>query len=332
MSKKILIIRFSSIGDIVLTTPVLRVLRARFPDAEIHYLTKPQLVALLKYNPNLNEVLTLKKTLWETFLFLRKQKYDYILDLHNNLRSNLLTTALMRPKSVLDKQNTAKYKIVKWKQKIVVPHIVSRYLATLQPLGITEPDDGGGLDIFLPEAAHAKASNRILSAGFGPILAVVLGATYPTKQWITEYYTELLNKLALPCVLLGGKSDKSFANQVKNNLRAPFIDAVGESDLLETAALIAQCEIVLTPDTGLMHVAAALQKKVVSIWGNTTPALGFAPYRTQAVCVENLALNCRPCDKLGKKVCPKGHFRCMRDLTSDDVLQKIIDFMPNNES
>lgn len=317
---KFLVIRFSSIGDIVLCSPVVRVLRAHYPMAQIDFFTKPQFIELLQTNPYLNQVHPLPKRLYDTVQWVRAQGYTAVIDLHNNLRTNILRAAVQRFSTVLDKQNINKYKLVSLKQNIEIPHIVSRYLDTLRALGITEPDDGKGLDFFIPNAASQTAQNLLTNWGIPPpYIAVVLGATYPTKQWIPEYYIDLLNKLKLPAILLGGKHETFIVNQIIPYLRVPYLNAVGETSLLVSAALMERSALVLTPDTGMMHIAAALNKKIVVLWGNTVPGLGFAPYRCIALNAE-VELACRPCHKLGKAACPKQHFDCMRKLYPDYVL------------
>lgn len=317
---KILIIRFSSIGDIVLTSPVIRSLKSAKPEIEIHYLSKPQFQNILIHNPYLSKV-----HLWEgnkTLSTLRKEKFDYILDLHRNLRSQKVKLALLRPSISFDKQNRKKYLMVRNHDlSEPVSHIVTRYGATLEALGISL--DNLGLDFFLPESASTKADQEIndLLPNLEPALAVVLGANHPTKRWIPEHFVKLINLYQKPVILIGGKDSLQEAEIIKKQIKPPYLDAVGKYDILTAAALMKKCQAVLTHDTGFMHIAAAFGMKIFSLWGNTVPEFGMTPYKSPHLVFETHGLDCRPCSKIGFDQCPKGHFRCMNDLKPEVVLK-----------
>ncbi len=201
-------------------------------------------------------------------------------------------------------------------------HTVERYARALQPLGCALDDQG--LEFFLPEEARTLA-RQIVSRNFAtPPVAVVLGGNYFTKRWPREYFVELLNGLGQPVLLLGGKPETEDAAWIASQLKVCAFNAVAQYDLLLSAALLEHAQCVVTHDTGLMHIATALGCKIFSIWGNTVPELGFAPYKASlSVIIENKAVDCRPCTKLGYEKCPKGHFKCMRDLLPEQVLREI---------
>lgn len=325
-AKKILILRFSAIGDIVLTTPVLRSLKKAHPDWEIHYFTKPGYKDILLHNPHVDHIHTLEAQLRPQLAALRKENFDFILDLHHNLRTLRIKLALGLPSASVDKQNIQKYRLVRFKQKhIRIPHIVQRYGETLQHLGLEL--DAGGLEFHLPEEKEEWAQNRILEAAQNreksDWIAVVLGATFATKRWIPDSLVKVLRRLNRPVLLIGGKDSLREGEQIMQKLpdSIPLLNAVGRYDLLGAAALMKQCQEVITHDTGFMHIAAAFGMKVHSIWGNTVPELGMTPYQTPHTLIEQKGLSCRPCSKIGFDRCPKGHFRCMQDITPDQVLQ-----------
>ena len=321
-----LILRFSAIGDIVLTSPVVRSLRKALPDAEIHYFTKPAYADLLQHNPHINRVHLLSDNLSQQLDELRQEKFDAILDLHHNLRTLRVKRALNCPAFTFNKQNRNKYLLC---QPLLRPlakeisHIVLRYGETLEGVGTTL--DKEGLELFLPKGIEAKMAATLpppLQAA-PDLLAVVLGAKWATKRWPIHHFEALLNQLGRPVLLIGGPDAREEADYLATHLKVPFFDAVARFGLLEAAALMKQCQAVLTHDTGFMHIAAAFQMKVYSLWGNTVPAFGMTPYLTDHVILENSEPSCRPCSKIGHQKCPKGHFRCMEGLTPERVLKEM---------
>lgn len=314
---KFLIIRFSSIGDIVLTSPVIRSLKQAFPEAEIHFLTKKAYAPLLDPNPYIDHIHAFDGDWKSCVSGLKKHRFAHIFDLHRNLRSLRVKLALRRPSTTFNKQNINKYLLTKPLLRPLtgdIAHIVERYGATLHPLGIQL--DQQGLDFFLPEGKELEAQqilqNHLKTSQ--PALAIVLGATHRTKRWTPAHFTALLNKRGESAVLLGGPDIREEANKIIAGLNIPFLDAVGKYDLFTSTALMKQCKQVITHDTGLMHIAAAFQQPMITLWGNTVPEFGMAPYKAEHVVKEVEGLSCRPCSKIGFGDCPKGHFRCMEEL------------------
>ena len=314
---KFLVIRFSSIGDIILTTPVVRLLKKTFPDSEIHYLTKKQFSFLLKDNPNIDKVLELQDDLKQTIQYLKEESYDHLVDLHNNLRTRRIKTALSAPDFTLDKLNIKKWLLVNLKiNKMPDKHIVDRYIDTLSVFDI-EPDQEG-LDYFIPKKDDyiIKTEDPVFEDGY---IAFVLGATYYTKQIPEKLAVDIMNKSNLPFVLLGGNDDVEKSIRIERQLEIPVVNLCGKINLNQSASIIEQSKIVVSSDTGLMHIAAAFNKPIVSIWGNTVPEFGMTPYLSHidSMIFENKELKCRPCSKIGFNKCPKTHFDCM--LTIDVV-------------
>lgn len=314
---KILIIRFSSIGDIVLTTPVIRVLKKQL-GAEVHFLTKKQYTTILASNPYLSRIIefdgNLRQVRWE----LKAQQYDRIIDLHNNLRSRLITWGLFSPTHRFDKLNWRKWWLVRWKKNILPKvHIVDRYLAAAKDLGIKA--DGEGLDFFISESDRSVTGLPNTS-----FLALVVGAAHATKRIPLSMLKEIVALSSLPVVVLGGKEDTAIGLELATWLPDKVVNYCGKLSLGQSAYVLQMAQKVVTPDTGLMHIAAAFKREIISIWGSTVPAFGMTPYQTsQSSIVEVENLNCRPCSKIGFSECPKGHFQCMMGLDLQRIGQLI---------
>jgi ADP-heptose:LPS heptosyltransferase len=339
---KILVLRFSSIGDIVLTTPVVRALAQQVPGAQVHFATKPGYRGLLEVNPYIAKVHVLSGSLAELVQELKAEQFDYIVDLHNNLRTRLIKLQLGVKSSSFDKLNWQKWLLVNFKiDKLPRVHIVQRYLAAAAALGIK--DDGRGLDYFIP--AGQEVDLATLPAGFQrDYVAVAIGAQHATKRLPVEKLIELCAQLApRPIVLLGGPEDESMGHVIEEAFAArvavaqpatsvpdspyyfpknapsafptqPLIhNGCGRYSLHQSASLLRQAGFVVSHDTGLMHIAAAFSKEIFSVWGNTVPAFGMYPYKTEFKVLEVPGLSCRPCSKIGFDKCPQGHFKCMRE-------------------
>lgn len=321
---KILVIRFSSIGDIVLTTPVVRCLKQQLPGVELHYLTKPAFAGILEPNPYIDKVILLKARLKQTIRALKAEGYDMVVDLHHNQRSWLVKQRLGVMAQSFNKLNLEKWLLVNLKvNKLPNVHIVDRYLETVKHLGVT--NDGKGLDYFIPPDDEVEL-NTLPEAFRSGYAALVIGAKHNTKKLPVEKLIELCNSIRTPIVLLGGPEDLPVAEQIAKATTATLYNAVGGYKLAGSASLVRQASLVITHDTGLMHIAAAFKKPVVSVWGNTVPAFGMYPYFGDERPVVDLRaevknLKCRPCSKIGFQNCPKGHFNCMNKQKLEPIAQ-----------
>jgi len=311
---KVLILRFSSIGDIVLTTPVVRTLKEQLPGAEIHYCTKSQFRILFEHNPYIDKIFYLEKSLTLLIQELQKEDYDYIIDLHNNLRTSIIKWKLGKKSFTFNKLNLQKWLLVNLKiNRLPSVHIVDRYMATVGPLGVT--NDGKGLDYFIPAKDEVSLSNYELEPN--KYIAFAIGAQHATKRLPLKKLIEACRAQTLPVVLLGGKEDTQTGDLVVEacqNLPFKVLNLSGKLSLNQSAYFLRQSRFVISHDTGLMHIAAAFKKEIYSVWGNTVPEFGMYPYLTDYHIIENTTLSCRPCSKIGHKKCPKGHFKCMNDL------------------
>ena len=310
---KFLILRFSSIGDIVLTTPVIRCLKQQYPEAQVHYVTKKSYQSLLVNNPYIDKVLVLEESLNDLVKQLKSERYDYVIDLHNNLRTTILKLRLGVKSFSFDKLNFQKWILVKFNKDIMPNvHIVDRYMKTIESLGVK--NDNRGLDYFIPEKDEMPLD--WLPENFQKGYAVyAIGGQHETKKLPFHKMIELCKTIQLPLVLIGGKEDTFISEKLSVISEiSPIFDTCGKCNLNQSASIIQNASIVYTHDTGMMHVAAALKKKVISIWGNTVPAFGMYPYQTDFEVIENKGLPCRPCSKIGYEKCPLGHFKCMNEL------------------
>lgn len=333
---KILILRFSSIGDIVLTTPVVRTVKAQVDKVEVHYATKIQYQDLFLANPYIDKMHYLRDSLADLIDELKAEKFDCIIDLHHNLRTFRVKRALGVKSFSYNKLNIEKWLKVNLKiDKLPNVHIVDRYMKTVEPLGVRM--DALGLDYFIPEKDEVPSD--WLPDGFRTDFVVyAIGAQHATKKLPFQKMVELCDRINKPVVLLGGPEDSTVGEAVEKffsklgeaadtaeglrrlNKKTIVYNGCGKFSINQSASVIRQARYVFTHDTGLMHIAAAFKKEVFSIWGNTIPAFGMFPYRTRFTILENNRIGCRPCSKIGYRKCPKGHFRCMNDLLLDFYL------------
>lgn len=322
MSLKVLIVRFSSIGDIILTTPVVRCLKTQRPDIEVHYVTKASYQYLLTDNPYIDKIHLLEDNLWTLIKQLRNEKFDLVIDLHYNLRTLQIKTALGVQSYSFNKLNWEKWLFVNWRiNALPNVHIVDRYLNTLQNLGVI--NDDRGLDYFIPYRDIIELDWLPVTHQKGYV-AYAIGGQHETKKLPLNRMIELCEKINYPIVLLGGKEDIANGEMIEKAIGTNLIyNACGKCNFNQSSSLIQQSKLVFSHDTGLMHVAAAFKKKVYSIWGNTIPEFGMYPYQTNFVLLENRQLTCRPCSKIGYKRCPKGHFKCMNELSFNFEIKEL---------
>ena len=340
--KKILVIRFSSIGDIVLTTPVIRCLKKQIQDAEIHVLTKKKFANLYKTNPYINKVYEYDDSLKNNIEELKLENYDYIVDLQKNKRSVRVTRALGRPHASFPKLNFRKFLLSTFKINIMPDvHIVDRYFKAVEKLNVR--NDFYGLDFFISDKNNFPISELPVKFQNG-YYAFVIGGTYKTKILPPVKIAEVLKKINKPVILLGGPDDVERAEEIISLLNgqrtadngdinsqiqkdSQILNLVGKINLEQSASIVKNADSVLTNDTGLMHIAAAFHKNIVSVWGNTVPELGMYPYlpKEPEKChiIECNDVRCRPCSKLGFKECPKKHFRCMMEIDVESIVENL---------
>lgn len=311
---KFLIIRFSSIGDIVLTTPVIRCLKQQVPGAEVHFLTKEEYRGVISHNPYIDKIQVLSSS-WDLMMHqLQLEAYDHIIDLHHNLRTLRIKRALKTASAFsFNKLNIEKWLLTALKiNRLPDVHIVDRNMDTVKSFNVS--NDGKGLDYFFPLKERVKDTDLPISHLFGYV-GIAIGAALNTKKMPVHKLKELCAGIDYPVVLLGGPGDRKAGEEIASIDPIKIYNACGKFSLNESADLVIRSKIMVSHDTGLMHIAAAYQKPIVSIWGNTVPAFGMWPYYGNAnikhYASEVDSLRCRPCSKIGHDTCPKGHFKCM---------------------
>jgi lipopolysaccharide heptosyltransferase II len=336
---KILVVRLSSIGDIILTTPLLRSLREKYPQARISFLIKKPFADLLTYSPYINELITFDKK--EGFRGLRRikhqlkeQHFDVYLDIHKNWRSRYLRLGLgvklatTYPKYILRRTLMIWFKINLYQK---TNPVYLRYFESVRRLNIHY--DGKGTDIHIPSEATVKVKDTLFNLGFRfdrPLVIICPGATYFNKRWKSEGFTEvaryLVHKKSAFIIIHGGKEDTGLCKGIADAIGSGATSLAGKLSLTDSAALLRLSSLVIANDSGLLHLAQSQKRPVVGIYGPTTRELGFFPIEQNSTVVE-VSLPCRPCTPKGLNKCPKKHFRCMNDVSAERVIQASLPYV-----
>lgn len=330
---KILIIRLSSIGDIILTTPVIRILKQHFPNSQIDFVIKKQFADLLKNHPSIDKLIIFDNARQQNDLKrikreIKQQQYDLIIDLHKNFRSYFLTIngkakkVLRYKKFIVRRWLLVSFKWNLFKQSVP---IYLRYLIPLKKLGFKY--DNLGLDIFVDKKTKQLVEKKyadFFNQNFEALIGIAPGASFFTKRWTSQGFEAVINHFGqrkkLGIILFGNEADRELIETLNITNNQSIINAAGELSIIESAALMDKCDLLLTNDSGLMHLASALKKKVVAIFGSTTRELGFFPTTTEHIVIENLNAICRPCSHVGKNNCPKKHFDCIKKIHPAQVI------------
>lgn len=328
---KFLVIRFSSIGDIVLASPVLRALKQQIITSDVHFLTKSSFKIVTEANPYVDKFFYYDKDLDSVIEQLKQEEYDYVIDLHNNIRSNRIKRALSVPSYTINKLTLEKFLLTKLRINLMPGrHITKRSMDTVAALGVQE--DKGGLDYFIPEKDKVKESDIPLShlAGF---IAIVIGASYNTKKLPVHKLKELCAGIDHPIMLLGGKEDRVNGELIAAVDPVKIYNACGKFNLNESADLVRRSKLVISHDTGLQYVACAFNKTILALWGGTSPKLDVEPYYGEQFLAEQKespyenimvpGLKCQPCSKYGTKKCPLGHFKCMEQMDIQYIISRV---------
>lgn len=325
---KFLVIRLSSIGDIVLTTPVIRCLKKQVPDAELHFLVKDSFRPVVEHNPYIDKLHVLAHS-WELMMHeLVDENYDYVIDLHHNLRTLRIKDVLRKKSFSFYKLNVEKYFYTAFKINVLPKiHIVDRYMKTVESFGVT--NDGAGLDYFIAPNEEIKKED-IPASHYAGYIGCVIGAAHGTKRLPTHKWKEFCKRINHPVILLGGKQDNAVAKEIASVDPVKIYNACGKFSINESADLVKKSKLVVSNDTGLMHIAAAFKKPIISLWGNTVPSFGMYPYygenylfgqkQESYAILQTNKLWCRPCSKIGYKKCPLGHFKCMERIEINDMI------------
>ncbi|MBN2018263.1 MAG: lipopolysaccharide heptosyltransferase II [Candidatus Cloacimonetes bacterium] len=323
---KVLFIRFSSLGDVLLTTPIIRTFRTHFPDAEIHFLTKKQFALLLEYNPHIDKLIRFDpedESMLQLIIRLQKEHYTHIIDLHDKLRSALIKRFVKGKTITYKKKHPYRKRLLKDHNLKPISSTVELYASVLENFNIRLGERK--LDLFLPENEETIAENFLPSDG-KKIVAISPGTSWFTKQYPIEYYKKLiehlLNNYEVNIILIGTENEKSLTAEITSISQTGICDLGGKTSLIETAVIINYSDLFISGDCGSMHIAAALGVPQIAIFGPTHPKLGFAPLNPRAK-ILTLNLDCSPCTLHGNDRCPKGHFKCMMGMLPEMVAEKI---------
>ena len=288
-SLKILVVRFSSIGDIVLTSPILRCLKDQI-NAEVHFITKSSYRDIVEKNPHIDKIHTFNSSLNEVIGDIKNEKFDWIIDLHHNLRSLKLKRLGVKSRS-FHKLNIKKFLLTQFKINLLPNiHIVDRYLEAVSHLGVK--NDRLGLDFYISnkEKINVEQRFKIVNERY---IAFAIGGQHKTKLLTTEKIISICKILASDIVLIGGKEDQLRGDQISKAVGKKAINTCGKFSINESAYIVEKSEYLITHDTGMMHIAAAFKMKIISVWGNTVTDFGMKPYLKNAenkiVEVDNLS-------------------------------------------
>ena len=325
--------------DVLLTTPVVRLLRNKYPDAEIDFVTSKPFAEVYKHNPYINELIEYDKTLSEGKIIkikneLREKKggkYDIFIDLQKNFRSKIFRKNIAKKILEVEKNRLQKLSLVYLKKQLFgkIPQIPLQYIKTIEPLSIE--DDGNGLELWFPEEKqkgfYPPEQGTLPQKGKIKI-AVAPGAHHKTKQYPVELFTAALNKINQiikpEFIIIGGIQDIETTSELAGRLPFQVNDGSGSTSIIDTARKINGCHMLLTNDTGVMHIAAARQVPIVTLFGSTVPGFGFAPFRVKSKILEE-NVKCRPCSHIGRDECPKDHFDCMKQISPARVANAVIE-------
>jgi len=320
---KILIIRLSSLGDILLTTPIIRSLKNKYPHLTIDFVLRKEYEDTLSFNPHIQNIFSLTRK-YEASLVKKKlinEHYDLVVDLQNNLRSRSLSKNISKNIVRFKKPNLSKFLLVNFKinrLKNAIP-IPVRYANSIPKFTL----DNKGPELFIDKSVKTSIDNTIPTIAFCP------GSRHKTKMWPEEYFIELGKKFIannFQLVLFGGKDDLEVCSRMKMAIPG-VIDLSNDNILFETAINMKNCKTIICNDSGLMHSALAVNIPVVAIYGSTVKEFGFAPYKGKSLVLENNLLSCRPCSHVGRDDCPKKHFKCMLEITPEIAYQKTTEFI-----
>jgi len=332
-SPRILLVRFGSLGDVLLTTPLIRVLRARHPAATISAVTKQVWAPLLSANPHLDEVVAVApgQSLVPLARALRSARYTHLLDLHGSVRTRVLRLLVPGAWSGFDARRRARLALIRTHRDIYPDRapVPERYFGAAHSLGVSP--DGRPAELFTSPAAEARAEAWLARAGLDgdrPLIALAPGAAHATKRWPARHWRQLATDLArraFSVAVIGGPADRLVAEEIAAEAGSRAASAAGELDLQASGALLRRARAAVTGDTGPMHIAAGVGTPVVALFGPTVEPFGFFPYRARAVVLER-HLPCRPCSSKGGPRCPLGHHRCLEDIAPAEVLKRLLEF------
>ena len=311
---RILVIRLSSMGDVLLSTPVLRSLSETL-EAKVDFLTYRKYFQIVRDNPYIHKIFSNTE---DSLAKLQCVQYDYVIDLQNSMKSQFLRRRVKSKNLCLSKDIVNKWLLYFFNiNRYTGYHVVDKYYEAIKPLEVFNTFHG--LDYY-PDTENYKtykSSDRKL-------ITICLGGSYVTKRIPIDLVRPLFKLRAYDFILLGGADVESVSDCPQN-----VTDLIGKTDINTSGCIIQESDVVLTGDTGMMHIAAALDKPMIVIWGSTDESIGFSPYykensNADFISLKNEWISCRPCSKYGRNSCPKKHMNCLNGLDSDSLRKHLL--------
>jgi heptosyltransferase-2 len=339
--KKILIVRFSSLGDIILTEPIVRYLRIHYPEAKIDYLTKKAFKSVVQHFTGLNNIL-----LWENksalLKYIRNEQYDILIDLHDKFNTFIVKSLAFAQKTVTyEKKHLFRKLLVKKLLKDNIDSTLDLYFTVFKKI------DKDLYEKYSSRENHSQFYPKILANTESvseteelyqnyninhnkTLIGVFPGASYNTKQYPLDYWINFLEMIpeSWNCqfIILGSYEEKYQAIKIKNSVNIKPVDLCGKFNLSELIDFVSKLDGIISNDSGPMHIAAALNKPQIAIFGATNTILGFRPLNDKAIIMQS-EIKCSPCSLHGGDFCPKKHFKCMRDQKPSLLLKQFKDLL-----
>lgn len=335
--KKILIIQTAFLGDVILTTPLVKATRKLFPEAQLSFLLIPQTKGVFSNNPYLDDIIVYDKKRDEKKVSdffrlvkkIRQKKFDLALTPHRSLRSALLAYLSKIPERIGFDRSEGFFLFTKKVRYNSLIHEIERNLSLLnhfnfEPLNLPP-------ELFPSERDTLFISRFLKDSGIDEkdeIVAIAPGSVWQTKRWLAQRFAQvadlLMEKENVKVVLVGGEEDKFLCQKISEMMKQKPKVSAGKTTILQSAVLISKSEVLLSNDSAPVHIASATKTPTVAIFGSTTPDFGFGPYGDDNIIIQK-KLYCRPCGIHGKKKCPEKHFRCMKDITVEEVFEKVLE-------
>ncbi len=289
-------------------TPAIRCLKQQ-TNHEIHFLTKKSFTSILSANPYIDKIIPFEKNDKQIIKKLKDENYDFVVDLHNNIRSTKVRKKLKKPFSKLYKLSIHKEVLIHTGiSNLPNLHVAHRAIDTLKSFDVQ--DDDMGMDFFIHEETKHKTP-----PGITKYICLALGTTHFTKNIPEDTLKFIIENAPYTVLLLGGPKEKALGESLEKEFPERCSNMAGKTNLQESALLIKHAEYFIGGDTGMLHMACALKKRTISIWGATIPEFGVYPYYGKEEVpfhMHEVNLKCRPCSKHGSSKCPKKHFNCMK--------------------
>lgn len=343
--RSILVIRLSSLGDVVLTTPIVRQLQRSFPQAFVDVMVAERFSEVYAHNPRVRRIWSaMGSTTVDTDLDKRKLeiletvpqgKYDLVVDLQHSMQSAAIRRGMGNAVVIYPKFRWQKLAMV-WLKRFpaITTSIVERYRMPLQEFPLVLDTEGPEvwLESERDQGYYAPRSQAlpIHGAHHNDVptqlsVAIAVGAHHATKRWPVEYFAQLCKMLVgqgARVMLIGGVADVALCDAVSARVDVAIERYDGVTSLAETIEVLDRADVLVTNDSGVMHLGAARRVPTVAIFGSTVRQLGFEPFGTRYVVVEH-DVRCRPCSHIGRAKCPKGHFKCMIEIKPQTVFDAV---------